>query len=72
MQEDEELVVVGCAEGQEWPMQEVQAPSWEVQVSIRKRVMSMQLQHACRGRGMCKPAGSMHEHGRRQGCRQHA
>ena len=34
MQEDEELVVVGCADGQEWPMQEVQAPFWEVQVSI--------------------------------------
>ncbi len=34
MQEDEELLVVGCADGQEWPMQEVQAPSWEVQVSI--------------------------------------
>ena len=40
MQDDEELVVVGCAEGQEWPMQEVQAPSWEVQVSIQKHVAS--------------------------------
>ena len=37
MQEDEELVVVGCADGREWPMQEVQAPSWEVQVSICAR-----------------------------------
>ena len=69
-------------------MQEVQAPSWEVQVSIQTHVASnfcagsssmhawagawARLQAARMSRGMCKVAGSTHDYGRRQGCRQHA